>query len=153
MFKTNRDLALLILRVGASGMMLVHGIPKISKLFETPIEFADPIGVGPLVSLLLTIIGEVIAPILIIVGYKTKLASIPALITMLVAAFVVHAKDLKAIGKNKLVEALNTALPNLAEVHRKHLHLVGFETVELSDYESIMALEKTAIDADYPEII
>lgn len=93
MFKTNRDLALLLLRVGASGMMLVHGIPKISKLLETPIEFADPIGVGPVVSLILTIIGEVIAPLLIIVGYKTKLASIPTLITMLVAAFVVHAKD------------------------------------------------------------
>ena len=62
-------------------------------MFESPIEFADPLGLGVLVSLILTLIGEVIAPIFIILGYKTKLAAIPALITMLVAAFVVHAQD------------------------------------------------------------
>ena len=93
MFKTNRDLGLLLLRVGISGMMLVHGIPKISKLFESPVEFGDPLGVGAMLSLILALIGEVVAPIFIILGYKTKLAAIPALITMLVAAFVVHAKD------------------------------------------------------------
>lgn len=93
MFKTNRDLGLLLLRVGISGMMLVHGIPKISKLFESPIEFADPFGIGALLSLILTIIGEVVAPAFIIVGYKTKLAAIPATITMLVAAFIVHGQD------------------------------------------------------------
>lgn len=85
--------ALLILRVGFSGMMLTHGIPKINKLFESPIKFADPIGVGEPLSLILTLIGEVVAPILILVGFKTKLAAIPAIVTMFVAAFVVHGSD------------------------------------------------------------
>ena len=93
MNKNFLDLALLILRLGSGGLMLTHGIPKISKLFESPIKFADPIGLGSTTSLILTLIGEVLAPVLIIIGFKTKLASIPAIITMLVAAFVVHISD------------------------------------------------------------
>lgn len=93
MLKTNKDLGLLILRIGTAGMMLSHGLPKIQKLFETPIQFADPIGVGSTFSLILTLLGEVIAPLLILIGFKTKLAAIPAFITMLVAAFIIHGAD------------------------------------------------------------
>lgn len=87
------NLALLLLRLGFGGFMLTHGIPKISKLFESPIKFTDPIGIGDTASLILALIGEVVAPILIIIGFKTKLAAIPAAITMVVAAFVIHAED------------------------------------------------------------
>ncbi len=93
MFKTNKDLGLLILRLGAAGMMLTHGIPKISRLFESPIDFPDPLGVGATLSLILALVGEVVAPLLILIGFKTKWAAIPAAITMLVAALVVHADD------------------------------------------------------------
>ncbi|UKM64212.1 DoxX family protein [Flavobacteriaceae bacterium GSB9] len=93
MIKKPVDLGLLILRVGFSGMMLTHGIPKISRLFESPIKFADPIGLGETPSLILTLIGEVVAPILVLVGFKTKWATLPTIITMLVAAFVVHLND------------------------------------------------------------
>lgn len=93
MFKTSKDFGLLILRVGVSALMLTHGYGKFLKLFTDPTDFGDPIGLGPTISLILAVIGEFIAPILIIIGYKTKLAAIPALITMLVAAFVVHASD------------------------------------------------------------
>ena len=93
------DYGLLLLRVGIGGLMLTHGIPKISKLAESPIKFPDPIGLGSSTSLVLTIIGEVIAPILIIIGLKTKLASIPAAITMFVAFFIIHASD--PIGKKE----------------------------------------------------
>ncbi|APY12236.1 DoxX family protein [Seonamhaeicola sp. S2-3] len=91
--KNFNNLALLILRLGAGGLMLTHGIPKISKLFESPIKFADPIGIGETPSLILTLIAEVIAPVLVIIGFKTKIASIPVIITMIVAAFVVHLND------------------------------------------------------------
>jgi putative oxidoreductase len=93
MFKTNKDLGLLILRVGISVLMLTHGYGKLQKLFIDPSDFGDPIGLGPAVSLILVVIGEFIAPLFIIVGYKTKLAAIPTVITMLVAIFVVHAAD------------------------------------------------------------
>ncbi|GGI57316.1 DoxX family protein [Winogradskyella haliclonae] len=93
MKKNYNDLALLILRLGFGGMMLVrHGIPKLDKLSD-PSGFPDPLGVGSTVSLILCLIGEFLAPVLIIVGLKTKLAAIPAAITMAVAAFIVHASD------------------------------------------------------------
>jgi putative oxidoreductase len=91
--KRNTDLGLFILRIGISALMLTHGIPKLMKLLEGNFEFGDPIGLGPTVSLILAVIGEVFAPVLIIVGYKTRLAAIPAAITMAVAVFVVHAAD------------------------------------------------------------
>jgi putative oxidoreductase len=107
MLKNNfTDLGLLFLRVGISAMMLTHGIPKINRLFADPIEFGDPIGLGPTISLILTIIGEVVAPILLIIGYKTKLAAIPAFITMAVAALIVHGEDPFGTKEKALMYAL-----------------------------------------------
>ena len=87
------NLALLILRIGFGGFLLTHGIPKFKYLFESPIKFADPIGLGDTATLILALIGEVVAPIFIIIGFKTKWAAILSAITMAVAAFIVHAKD------------------------------------------------------------
>ena len=93
MTNNSNHIALLILRIGFGGFLMTHGIPKIQRLFESPIKFTDPFGIGDTATLILTIIGEVVAPIFIIIGYKTKLAAIPSAITMAVAAFVIHAKD------------------------------------------------------------
>lgn len=93
MTKNLSDLGLLILRVSFSVLMLTHGVPKLSKLFISPIAFPDPLGVGSGLSLVLTLIGEFIAPIFIMIGFKTKIAAIPATITMFVASFVVHFDD------------------------------------------------------------
>lgn len=87
------DLALLLLRLGFGGFLMTHGVPKIDRLFESPIKFTDVFGMGDTVTLILTVIGEVVAPIFIIIGYKTRWAAIPSAITMAVAAFVIHAKD------------------------------------------------------------
>lgn len=86
-------LGLLVLRLGMSGMMLVHGIPKLLKVLQGDLSFGDPIGLGEALSKILAVIGEAICPLLIIIGYKTRLSAIPTIITMLVAAFVVHAAD------------------------------------------------------------
>ncbi|HSF52742.1 MAG TPA: DoxX family membrane protein, partial [Algoriphagus sp.] len=54
------DLVLLIIRLGAGGMMLTHGIPKIGRLLgEGPVKFADPFGLGQEISLVMAIIAEV----------------------------------------------------------------------------------------------
>lgn len=83
----------LLLRMLAGGFMLIHGIPKLMKLLSGNFEFADPIGIGPAASLILTVIAEFICAIAIIVGFRTRFATIPLMITMLVAAFVVHGAD------------------------------------------------------------
>lgn len=101
--KTNHiDLALLILRLAFGGFMLTHGIPKI-ELLSDPSQFGNPIGLGNTASLILCLIGEVVAPIFLIIGYKTKLAAIPAILTMVVAAFVVHAADDLATKEHALL--------------------------------------------------
>lgn len=92
MRKNNTDLALLLLRLGFGGFLLTHGIPKL-QILSDPSSFADPIGVGPTLSLIFVLLSEVVAPILLIIGYKAKWATLPPMITMLVAAFIVHAKD------------------------------------------------------------
>lgn len=86
-------IGLAFLRIVASGLMMTHGFPKFQKLLSGNFEFANPLGIGEAPSLFLAVIGEFIAPILIIVGYKTRFAAIPVIITMLVAAFIVHAAD------------------------------------------------------------
>lgn len=93
MNKNLHHIGLLILRLGFGGLMLTHGLPKIARLSASPIVFPDPLGVGSGLSLVLALIGEVIAPVFIIIGLKTKLATIPAIVTMFVAAFVVHFND------------------------------------------------------------
>ena len=88
------NIGLALLRIIPSAIMLiVHGLPKLQKLLAGNFEFADPIGIGAAPSLFLTVIGEFVAPLLIIIGFKTRFAAIPAAITMLVAAFVIHGAD------------------------------------------------------------
>jgi putative oxidoreductase len=86
-------LGLLILRISFSGLMLVHGIPKLLEVLQGDFSFGDPIGVGAALTKILAVVGEVICPLLMIIGYKTRLAAIPAMITMFVAAFIVHGSD------------------------------------------------------------
>ena len=102
MKKNFNDLALLILRVGFGGFILTHGISKISML-SNPSDFGDPIGLGATTSLILALIGEAVAPIMIIIGFKTKWAAIPPAITMFVAAFIVHANDDLATKEHSLL--------------------------------------------------
>lgn len=96
-----QDLGLLLVHLLAGGMMLTHGIPKISRFFgEGPVQFADPFWLGPEISLGLAIFAEVACAILVMIGFKTRWATIPLMITMLVAAFYVHAAD--PFGKKEL---------------------------------------------------
>ena len=85
---------LLVLRLSVSFLMLNHGWPKLTKLFSgDPVQFGDPIGIGPVATLVLAVFAEVVCSLLIIIGFKTRLAVIPLIITMLVAVFIVHLND------------------------------------------------------------
>jgi putative oxidoreductase len=93
-YPNNVSVALLILRVVIGFLMLTHGWGKMQTLFGSePIQFPDPIGVGATASLTLAVFSEVLCSILLILGLATRFAAIPLLITMLVAAFIVHIND------------------------------------------------------------
>ena len=89
-----QDLGLLLVRLLSGGMMLTHGLPKIDRLMgEGPVKFADPFGLGPEISLVLVLFAEVACSILVMIGLKTRLATLPLMFTMLVAAFYIHGAD------------------------------------------------------------
>jgi putative oxidoreductase len=87
------NIGLAFFRIAVSVMMMTHGLPKFQKLIAGNFEFGDPIGIGAAPSLFLAVLGEFICPLLIILGYKTRLFAIPTAITMAVAAFIAHAAD------------------------------------------------------------
>lgn len=94
-FETKQvDVVLLILRVGVAALMLTHGLPKLQMLFGGgEIQFPGVLGMSPALSLALAVFAEVLCSILIFIGLGTRLASIPLIITMLVAVFMIHASD------------------------------------------------------------
>ncbi|RIJ48714.1 DoxX family protein [Maribellus luteus] len=85
--------SLLILRVGTGAFMLTHGYPKLQRLLSGEFQFADPFGLGPGISLGLTVFAEFFCSILLILGLGTRLATIPLIVTMSVAAFIAHGAD------------------------------------------------------------
>ncbi|MCL6505350.1 MAG: DoxX family protein [Pirellulales bacterium] len=88
------SLGLLILRLAVGGLMAVHGWGKLQMVLNGQLDkFADPIGLGSAPSLILITTAEFLCAILVAAGLLTRLAAIPPVIGMAVAAFVVHAKD------------------------------------------------------------
>lgn len=87
------SIGLLILRVSFGGLMLVHGIPKLTGFAEKADKFPDPLGMGSQLSLISAIGAEVGCAALLIVGLATRLAALPLAFTMLVAVSMVHGSD------------------------------------------------------------
>lgn len=86
--------SLLFLRVVIGIFMLTHGYKKLLMLTGGgPIQFADPIGIGMTTSLILAVFAEVICSVILIFGLATRFSVIPLILTMLVAALIVHADD------------------------------------------------------------
>jgi putative oxidoreductase len=87
-------LAIPVLRIGASALMMIHGFSKLETLLsDEKIKFYNFLGLGAEASLILAIIGELLAPVMMIFGIQTRLAAIIAACTMAVAAFGAHAGD------------------------------------------------------------
>ncbi|HEY0653085.1 MAG TPA: DoxX family protein [Chryseosolibacter sp.] len=100
-FNQNRlHVWLLLLRILVAAFMLTHGLPKFYRLMTGNFEFADPIGIGEPATLFLAVFAEVICSTFIFVGLGTRLATVPLIATMLVAAFISNWNDL--FGKKEL---------------------------------------------------
>ncbi len=87
------DLGLLVLRLGASGMMLMHGWGKLSAFSTLMHDFPDPIGVGSTVSLVLAVFAEFFCSIALAIGVQSRWVTIPLVVTMLVAVVIIHGND------------------------------------------------------------
>jgi putative oxidoreductase len=88
----SEDFGYLVLRVGFGGTLLwQHGWPKLMAFGSLVDGFADPFGAGPVVSLVLILFAEVLCAALVVLGLWTRLAVLPIIIGMAVAAFIVKA--------------------------------------------------------------
>jgi len=85
---------ILLTRIAVGTFMLTHGFPKLERLLAGgDIRFGNPIGLGPAVSLGLAVFAEFLCSVLIIIGLGTRLATVPLIVTMAVAAFISHGAD------------------------------------------------------------
>ena len=100
------DLASLMLRIIGGAFMLTHGWPKFTGYSDKAGSFPDPLGVGSEVSLILVIFSEVFCAFLVLVGYKLRWAIVPLVITMIIAAFVIHADDPFGYKESSLIYLL-----------------------------------------------
>lgn len=92
MRQLSTSFGLLLLRLGLGGLLLLHGWGKLQMVLAGDYDkFADPIGLGKQISLILVMAAEFGCAILVIIGLFTRLAAIPIVIAMGVAAFVMHA--------------------------------------------------------------
>jgi putative oxidoreductase len=93
----NNNLALLVARIAIAVLMLSHGLPKLQMLFSGgAIDFPVVLGMNAELSLSLTVFAEVVCSVFILFGFGTRLATVPLMITMLVAVFAIHAGEIFA---------------------------------------------------------
>nr|WP_314490566.1 DoxX family protein [uncultured Chryseobacterium sp.] len=88
------DITLLAVRLFIGFAMLSHGFPKLQMLLEGgDIKFFDFLGLGPQISLGLTVFAEFVCSIFLILGLFTRIATGFLMFTMVVAGFFVHGAD------------------------------------------------------------
>ena len=88
------SLGLLLLRVSVGGMMLLaHGWGKLTSFAERSSSFPDPLGIGSSLSMALATGAEAFCALAVILGFATRWATVPLMVTMLVAALIIHGDD------------------------------------------------------------
>ena len=92
------DLGKLVLRISVGVLMLLHGI---AKIIDGPDAILGLVAKSGLPSAFgyLVYVGEVVAPVLIIIGLWTRPAALVVVINMIVAVGLVHMGQLTQLGK------------------------------------------------------
>ncbi|TNE74554.1 MAG: DoxX family protein [Gammaproteobacteria bacterium] len=93
----NADLGKLIIRLTLGGLMLFHGIAKLLN----GIGFIEGQLAGHGLPAFLAygvFIGELIAPLMVILGYQTRIGALLIVFNMLVAIALVHTHQLLSLG-------------------------------------------------------
>lgn len=94
----NEDIGKLILRFSIAGLMLFHGFSKLFngidgiKFLVTKAGLPEVIAYG-------VYFGEIVFPILIILGLFTRISSLFFALTMVFAIFLAHSNELFSLGK------------------------------------------------------
>ncbi len=92
----NEDLGKLILRITVASLMLFHGYEKIIHGIGSVEGALVNAGLPAFISYG-SYIGEVIAPVLLILGLKVRFSALMIIFTMLTAVVLTHANDIFSI--------------------------------------------------------
>lgn len=92
------DIGIFILRLTIGGLMLIHGINKILYGTEQVGDILVRAGLPSFFSFGV-FIGEVVGPIMLILGYKVRLGGFLVALNMLIATLLVHASQLDEISE------------------------------------------------------
>ncbi len=88
------NLGLLIFRVMVGGMLLFgHGLDKLMHFSSRAQIFPNVTGLGSTFTLAFAVFAEVFCSFAVILGFATRLAALPVMATMLVAAVFIHMND------------------------------------------------------------
>ena len=93
------DLGRLVLRFALGGLMLLHGLAKIIAGPAAIMGMVAKSGLPPALGYLVYV-GEVLAPLLLILGIWTRPAALVVAINMIVAVLLVHAGQFGDFGKS-----------------------------------------------------
>lgn len=95
--KKDINFGLLLLRIIIAGLMLFHGIAKLNSLAGIE-NMLTEVGL-PTFMAYGVYITELVAPILIIIGFRTRIASLVFFLGMITALFLAHSDAVFAISE------------------------------------------------------
>lgn len=95
----NPDIGKLILRVALCLMMLLHGIAKLQHGVDWISGSLQGMGL-PGFFAYGVYIGEIVAPLMVLAGYYTRIGSLLMVGNMVVAIVLAHSGDIFALGKH-----------------------------------------------------
>ena len=95
----NADLGKLIVRLTLGGLLLFHGIAKLLNGIGFIEGQLASHGLPPILAYGVTI-GEVIAPLMVILGYQTRIGALIIVFNMIVAIALVHGHQLLTLSSN-----------------------------------------------------
>lgn len=94
----NKDTGLLLQRLSIGILILFHGIANLTSNYSFIKSLLNNIGIPDFIAYLV-FIGEIIAPILIIIGWRARLASLVLALNMVIAILMAHSTDLFALNQ------------------------------------------------------
>jgi putative oxidoreductase len=91
--RTNADLGRLLLRIGLGGLILFHGIAKLMGGIDPIVQLVTSSGLPGFVAYGVYV-GEVVAPLLVLIGWYSRSGALIIAINMLFALFLAHRAEL-----------------------------------------------------------
>lgn len=92
------DVGRLLLRLTIGGLMLIHGINKLLYGTEQVGQILSRAGIPAFFSFAV-FLGEVLGPILMIIGFKARIGAFLVAINMFIAVLLVHAGELTQVNQ------------------------------------------------------